>query len=94
MIISDLSVVVSPADGDAFRAVVRELTNDAIDVMEEYIIEVSEDAAVDAFPGAGLYSAMMAWAAREAARRSGYTGRLVGAYAGHDFVFVAIDERG
>lgn len=94
MIISDMSIIVSPADGDKFRARVMQLTNNAVDVLDEYVIPVREDDALDEFPGAAAYSASMAWAAREAARRSGYTGRLVGAYAGHDFVFVAIDERG
>ncbi len=91
MTISHLSVIVSPLPGDCFGVCVKSLTPDAIDSVDVYEISVSEEDAERAFKAEPTYAAMMGWAAREAARRSGYTGRLAGAYAGDDFVFVALD---
>ena len=91
MTITSLSVTVSPGEGDTFCACVKYLTDDAVDVVTLHAIDVRESEAEREYPEYASYSASMAVAAREAARRSGYTGRLAGAYSGHEFVFVALD---
>lgn len=91
--ITSLSVTVSPGQGETFVACVKYLTDDAVDIEDVHAITVRERDAEREYPDYTPYSASMACAALEAARRSGYTGRLAGAYSGHEFVFVALDGR-